>query len=186
MSSDQVRYLLHVCCAPCASASIERLTERGEDVTLFFSNSNIYPHQEYLRRLAEVERLARIFSVPLIEDIYDHESWLRWVSGLEDEPEKGRRCDRCFAYSLRRTAEKAEELGMQQFSTTLSISPHKRSASLFAAAEGLDGFVPDDFKKKNGFARSIALSREFELYRQDYCGCEFSKRASQRHHTRSQ
>ncbi len=173
---EQSGYLLHVCCAPCASASLERLLDRGEDVTLFFTNSNIYPYEEYVKRLQDVRRLAEIYQVPLLEDEYDHEAWLQWIKGLEQEPERGGRCFRCFSFSLRRTHEMAQKLGIPAFSTTLTISPHKRSAQVFAAAEGLEGFVKDDFKKKDGFARSIVLSRKYDLYRQRYCGCEFSMR----------
>ncbi len=174
MNSIKVSYLLHVCCAPCASASLERLLQRGEVVALFYSNSNIFPYAEYKKRLQEVRRLGKIFAVPVIEDVYDHDAWLAWIHGLEDEPEKGRRCTKCFSYSLLRTSEKARQLHIPHFSTTLTISPHKRSPQVFSAAEGLEGFVPDDFKKKSGFARSIALSNQYDLYRQNYCGCEFS------------
>lgn len=169
-------YLLHVCCAPCASASVERLLERGERVTLFYSNSNIHPEDEYRRRLREVERLAGIFDVPLIADAYDHSSWLEWIAGKETEPERGGRCSLCFRYSLLRARDKARQLGIDRFSTTLTISPHKDSSQIFSAAEDLEGFVQDNFKKQNGYARSIELSRIYDLYRQCYCGCEFSMR----------
>lgn len=176
MNDHDSGYLLHVCCAPCASASAERLISRGEKLYLFYSNSNIYPFEEYLKRKEEVYRLGEYLQLPVYEDEYDHESWLAWVRGLEQEPERGRRCERCFRYSLLRTARKAEELGIQRFSTTLSISPHKRSGSIFAAADDLEGFICDDFKKRGGFARSLELSRELGFYRQCYCGCEFSIR----------
>lgn len=173
---NESKYLLHVCCAPCASAAVERLLQRGEQVVLFFSNSNIYPHEEYLKRLQEVHKLARQYQVELIEDVYDHESWLEWVKGLEQEPEKGGRCTQCFSYNLQRTYEAAAKLGITRFSTTLTVSPHKNSKQIFKAAESFDGFIQDDFKKLNGYARSIELSREYDLYRQCYCGCEFSMR----------
>jgi predicted adenine nucleotide alpha hydrolase (AANH) superfamily ATPase len=174
--TNNQQYLLHVCCAPCATASVERLLQRGEQVTLFFSNSNIYPYQEYRKRLDEVYRLAERYDLPVIEDEYDHQSWLDAIAGTEQEKEKGGRCTLCFGYSLRRTYEAAKRLGISRFSTTLSVSPHKNSKQIFAAAEGLEGFVQDDFKKRGGYARSIALSKAYDLYRQCYCGCEFSMR----------
>ena len=177
------QYLLHVCCAPCASGSIERLIERGEEVVLFYSNSNIYPEAEYEKRLGEAERLAGIYSLELVVDAYDHDAWLSHIKGYEQEPEKGSRCSLCFAYSLYRTKLKAEELGIPRFSTTLTISPHKRSSQIFAEAEGMDGFVTDDFKKKGGFYRSIELSKAYGLYRQEYCGCEFSMRKEEKEQT---
>ncbi len=180
MSINQAeqKCLLHVCCAPCASASLERLLQRGDQVTLFFSNSNIHPAEEYKKRVDEVYKLAETFGVPVAEDVYDHESWLRWVSGYEAEPEKGSRCTRCFRYNLLRTSQAAAEKGYDRFSTTLTISPHKNSRQIFSAGDDLEGFVMDDFKKKNGFARSLELSRELNLYRQRYCGCEFSRQQS--------
>ncbi|MGM0432011.1 MAG: epoxyqueuosine reductase QueH [Spirochaetota bacterium] len=171
-------YLLHTCCAPCASASVERLLARGEDVTLFFSNANLYPQSEYERRLTEVHRLAAYFSLPLIEDDWDHQEWLQWIAGLEKEPEKGSRCSACFRFSLLRTSRVASKKGIERFSTTLTISPHKQTAQVFAAASDLPGFVEDNFKKQGGYARSIELSRQLNLYRQSYCGCEFSMRAA--------
>lgn len=168
--------LLHTCCAPCASASVLRLLSEQQHPTLFYSNSNIYPYSEYLRRLEEVYRLARILEVEVIEDSYDHAAWLGAVQGLEAEPEKGSRCRVCFSYSLSRTAEKAFQLGFQQFATTLTISPHKSSRVLFEVGSEYPAFRPWDFKKQDGFKRSIELSEHYDLYRQEYCGCEFSIR----------
>ncbi len=178
MDYENAGYLLHVCCAPCASASIERLLERGEHVALFYSNSNIFPYEEYGKRLQEVKRLAEIYSLQLFIDEYDHGAWLDHIKGFEAEPEKGRRCSLCFAFSLKQTQEKAQELGIPRFSTTLTISPHKRSPQIFGEAAPFEGFVTDDFKKKGGFAKSIELSETYELYRQSYCGCEFSIRTN--------
>jgi predicted adenine nucleotide alpha hydrolase (AANH) superfamily ATPase len=174
--SNESKYLLHVCCAPCASASAERLLQRGEQVVLFFSNSNIYPYDEYQKRLGEVHKLARRYAVEVVEDLYDHVGWLEAIAGFEQEPEKGSRCTLCFSYNLARTYEAALRLGIPRFSTTLTVSPHKNSRQIFTAAESFDGFVKDDFKKQNGYARSIELSKAYGLYRQCYCGCEFSTR----------
>lgn len=173
---EQPEVLLHTCCAPCASASALRLLSEHRRPTLFYSNSNISPHEEYLRRLEEVHRLARILELEVIEDIYDHQGWLEAVRGLEGEPEKGIRCRVCFTYSLARTAQKALQLGFQQFSTTLTISPHKSSKVLFEVGSEYPAFRPWDFKKQNGFKESLELSKQYGLYRQEYCGCEFSRR----------
>jgi predicted adenine nucleotide alpha hydrolase (AANH) superfamily ATPase len=166
--------LLHICCAPCGSASVERLLRENREVTLFFSNSNIFPKEEYLKRLKYAEKLASHFNVPLIKDDYEHDRWLIFIAGLEDEPEKGSRCRKCFYFNLENTARKAAGLGIKEFTTTLTISPHKDSGLIFEAGGTFEGFREYDFKKKDGFRRSIELSKELDLYRQDYCGCEFS------------
>lgn len=168
------RILLHSCCAPCAAPSSERLIKQGDAVTLFFSNSNIFPKEEYEKRLEYVKRLADHFNIEVVEDTWDHEAWLEAVKGLEDEPEKGARCNACFAFNLKRTMDKAEELGLHRFTTTLTLSPHKISAAIFESGKHMDGFVEENFKKKDGFRRSVELSEELDLYRQNYCGCEFS------------
>ncbi len=168
--------LLHACCGPCASACVPRLREAGRGVALCFSNSNIDTREEFDRRLGAARRLAEAEGVELFVDEYDHASWLREVAaGLEDEPERGRRCERCYAYSLRRTALLASERGFGAFSTSLTVSPHKPSAKVFAASA--DGrFLREDFKKRGGFRLSVRRSAELGLYRQSYCGCEFSRR----------
>jgi predicted adenine nucleotide alpha hydrolase (AANH) superfamily ATPase len=171
------RILLHVCCAPCASHCIEALRPDW-DITLFFSNSNIHPREEYGRRLESARVLARRVSLPLVEDAYDHAAWREWVAGLEREPERGRRCARCFEFSLRRAAGRCRELGLDGFTTTLTVSPHKASPVVFGVGRALGPFLPVDFKKRDGFRRSMALSRAYGLYRQSYCGCEFRETAS--------
>ena len=168
--------LLHTCCAPCAAPSSERLLKSGNSVLLFFSNSNIYPYEEYVKRLDYVKKLASHFSIEVIEDIWNHAAWLEAVEGLEDEPEKGARCSVCFFFNLQRTKVTAEKLGLHRFTTTLTLSPHKSSAEIFNSARNLEGFMEENFKKKDGFKRSLELCKELDLYRQDYCGCEFSLR----------
>lgn len=170
------KLLLHTCCAPCASGCIERLFAENREVTLYFSNSNINSEEEYEKRLNEVRKFAEHFHLALLIDPYDHAAWLDHVSqvpGYENQPERGSRCGACFAWSLRRTAEEAERLGMN-FSTTLTVSPHKNSALIFSIAEKYAHFEPYNFKKQDGFKRSLELSKELGLYRQNYCGCEFS------------
>jgi len=149
---------------------------RDWDVTLFFSNSNIAPEAEYERRLTAARQLAAAAALPLVVDAYDHAAWLQAVRGLEDEPERGRRCESCFAFSLGRAAAYAREHGFEAFTTTLTISPHKSSPTLFRIGESLGGFLAMDFKKQDGFRRSVEASRRLGLYRQDSCGCEFSRR----------
>lgn len=174
MSKEEI--LLHVCCAPCAAPCCERLLDEGRKVTLFFSNSNIDTGDEFEKRLGEIRRLADIMDVFLEVDGYEHGSWLDSVKGLENEPEKGRRCVQCFKYNLKRSAERASTLGIGSFATTLTVSPHKNSKTIFEAGSAFSGFAPLDFKKNNGFARSVELARKYNFYRQSYCGCEFSKR----------
>jgi len=150
------KIMLHTCCAPCASACLEQLKNEGEEPLLFFSNSNIDSVAEYYTRLLEVRGLAGCFEVALLEDPYDHKSWLEAVSGLEQEPEKGGRCLACFRFSLSRTAEKA--VGYN-FATTLTISPHKRTSDLFRIGSEFKGFLPLDFKKKTVLQEACSCRR---------------------------
>ena len=171
------RILLHCCCAVCASSCIERLVNAGEKVVLFFSNCNIAPEEEYLRRLDAMRKLAAICQLELIEDEYDHPAWQAAVAGLEKEPERGARCPVCFGFSLERAARKASELGISRFATSLTVSPLKNSRTIFEAGAKFPSFSAIDFKKKDGYLRSGILAAEYGLYRQNYCGCEFSIRS---------
>ena len=147
---------LHVCCGPCASACVPRLVADGREVTMVFANSNIDTAEEFERRRAAAVREVAV--------------------GLEGEPEHGARCERCFRYSLRKVAEFAAARGIGEFTTSLTVSPHKVSSQVFAAGrEAGEGFAEIDFKKDGGFQRSVARSKELNLYRQSYCGCEFSR-----------
>lgn len=170
------RILLHTCCAPCAAPSAERLLLAGREVVLYFSNFNIFPEAEYQKRLEHARRLAGVMNLVIEEDAYDHAEWLEHIRGLENEPEKGRRCEKCFEFSLTRTDQMAARLGIGAFATTLTLSPHKVSRIIFEIGRRFPRFEPIDFKKQGGFLRSMELSDEFDLYRQNYCGCEFSKR----------
>ena len=168
---EKTPLLLHICCAPCGSGCLPRLTDRR--VTLFYSNSNIVTREEYEKRLEWVRFLAETHQVPLLVDPYDHEDWLRTIRTLENAasfPERGPRCALCFGYSLRRTARKADELDIP-FSTTLTVSPHKDSALIFRTGHAVSGrFEAIDFKKKDGFLLSLRESRRLGLYRQNFCG----------------
>ena len=167
--------LLHVCCGPCSTSSVERLLAEGWNPVLYFSNSNIDTKEEFEKRYAELLKVAALNGLRVIKDDYDHASWLSAISGFEDEREGGARCLICFDFNLRRAAIKAKELGLDHFATTLTVSRFKNSARIFSVGEKYEGFEKMDFKKKDGFNRSIVLSREMGLYRQNYCGCEFSK-----------
>lgn len=176
--------LVHVCCAPCAAPSLDTVREDvWSNAVMFYSNSNIYPRSEYDQRLEHVRRLASIYQLDLVEDDYDHESWLEAVKGLEEEPEQGERCRRCFEYNLRRAAAKATCLEINAFTTTLTVSPHKDFSTISAVGSSWPGYVPYDFKKNNGIQRSGELSRKYRFYRQNYCGCEFSLRDRERRKT---
>jgi len=172
-SVKQPGILLHVCCGPCASHCV-RVLQEDYDVTLFFSNSNIWPREEYDRRAAAARKLAEICGVELVEDEYDHNAWLERIRGLEGEREGGRRCEKCFAFNLGRTARYACERGFGLFTTSLTVSPHKSSPVIFRVGEAEGRFLKKDFKKGDGFKCSVELSRAYNLYRQGYCGCEFS------------
>lgn len=148
-------------------------------MTLFYSNSNIDTEAEFERRREAAETLARTDGVPLAVDVYDHAAWLREAAaGYESEPEKGARCERCFRFNLARTAAYAAAHGYDGFATSLTVSPHKVSPVIFAQGEAVgDGrFLRYDFKKKEGFKLSVRRAAELGLYRQSYCGCEFSKK----------
>lgn len=180
--------LLHACCAPCSSYVLEYLT-RYFTITLFFSNPNITDPAEYQKRLAELRRLCAeapfCGDVTVVQDDISPEEFLRAAAGLEDAPEGGSRCERCFRLRLGRTAAYARANGFSHFATTLTVSPHKNAPLLnaigaeTAAQYGVE-YLLSDFKKKGGYQRSIALSKEYGLYRQPYCGCEFSRRQAER------
>ncbi len=172
--------LLHTCCAPCASHCIAVLRQLGHDVTLFFSNANIAPHEEYLRRLEATKLLAKKMSVSLLVDKTEHSDWLVQVAcGYENEKERGARCERCFRFSLKRTHAAMLKYSFDGFTSTLSVSPHKNTPTLFAVGRSIDPdrFLAINFKKDDGFKHSLQLAEEMGLYRQGYCGCEFSSRA---------
>ena len=177
------RLLLQVCCAPCSSYVLEYLNEYF-DITLFFYNPNISPQEEYFFRADELKRLIHempLENIPkLIVNDYDYNEFISTVKGMENEKEGGARCFSCYRLRLNKTAEYASKNGFDYFCTTLSISPHKNAEKLNEIGKELSEkynipYLFSDFKKKNGYKRSIELSKEYDLYRQDYCGCEFSK-----------
>ena len=169
------KILVHVCCGPCATSSIKRLLDEGWSPVLFFSDSNIWPIEEFEKRYDTLLTVASFYNLEVIKDDYNHSDWREWVKGLENEPEHGKRCQRCFRYNLLRARDKAKELGIPSFCTTLTVSRFKNSKTIFHEGEDLEGFEAIDFKKKDGFSESCKISKEMGLYRQNYCGCEFSK-----------
>ncbi len=172
--------LLHVCCAPDATTGVEVLSADFE-VTMFFYNPNIHPREEYQRRLEAAQNLGEILNVGLLEGDYDTQSWFRAVTGLEQEPEKGKRCEVCIRNRLEVTARLAAEKGSDAFAAVFTVSPHKDADMInrIGAKAGRDHgveYISTNLKKKDGFRKSVALSREYGLYRQDYCGCLYSIR----------
>jgi hypothetical protein len=180
---ERPRLLLHACCAPCSSYCLEYLAKYFE-ITLFFYNSNISPKEEFDKRVEELQRF--ITELPLENPVklevgeYRPEEFYAMARGMEQLPEGGERCYRCYEQRLRETAEKCANEKYDYFTTTLSISPYKNAAWLneiggrLADEFGVE-YLYSDFKKKNGYKRSIELSQEYHLYRQDYCGCIYSK-----------
>lgn len=175
------KILLHACCAICSAYPIEMLKNSGYKVVVYFYNPNIFPAEEYERRLMAERTLCKHFGVELIEGDYKPEEFFDFVRGFEECSEKGARCELCFRLRLEETARKARDLEIDNFTTSIVISPHKNFATLtklgeeIATAEGLN-YLAVDFKKKDGFLQTNKISRELGLYRQNYCGCKFSVR----------
>lgn len=181
-SGERPSLLLHACCAPCSSHTLAVLYKYFR-ITLYFCNPNIAPEEEYVFRLNELKRLVREMGldIPIIEEDYDSAPFYELAKGLEDLPERGERCKKCIGYRLRKAGEKAKELGCDFFTTTLTISPHKDCAFINEFGGRLQdevgvAYLFSDFKKHEGYKHSIELSRQYDLYRQNYCGCVFSKK----------
>ena len=179
------RLLLHSCCGPCSSSVLELLTKYF-DVTLLWYNPNLHPQEEFDRRLATqielIEKAGLTEEVPILAESRKHEDYLRRVEGLENEPEGGKRCTECFRLRLTECARLAKQYGFEYFCTTLTVSRHKDAERINALGEELGrafgvAWLPSDFKKRGGELRSQRLSEQYGLYRQNYCGCEFSLRA---------
>lgn len=174
------KILLHCCCAPDATHSINVLIEQNFDVIIYFYNPNIHPENEYLKRKDDIVKVKEIFKVENIDDvIYDVEKWHKICDEFANEKEGGKRCEQCFKMRLLKTAEKAKEKGINYFATTLTISPHKNADLINkigneVAKEYLINYLPSNFKKQDGFKKSIEHSKKYNLYRQNYCGCVYS------------
>lgn len=172
------RLLLHSCCGPCSSYVLEYLSDYF-DITLFFYNPNIQPAEEYEKRLSAqkqlLERAKYKNPVAFLAGEYEPQRFFEAVKGLENCREGGARCEKCFELRLSKVAEIAKKGGFDYFATTLTVSPHKNAVLINEIGGRYQNYLPSDFKKREGYKRSIILSKEYELYRQGYCGCIFSK-----------
>ena len=186
LNGEVPKLLLHSCCAPCSSYTLEYLSQYFE-ITVFYYNPNISPEEEFEKRFSEQKRLIEELpaknKISLIKGEYDYNEFLKIARGYEDAREGGERCFRCYRLRLEKTAELAEKNGFDYFCTTLSISPLKNAQKLnqigYEVAEGCSvKWLASDFKKREGYKRSIELSKEYNLYRQNFCGCIFSKEDS--------
>ena len=171
--------LLHTCCAPCSTHVITEL-KKDYIVTLFFYNPNVHPVEEYGKRLEEARKISKALEVSFIEGDYNTKKWFNAVKGRENNKEGGKRCEICFRVRLEETAGLAKEKGFDLFTTTLTVSPYKNAEVINQVGKGLEKeynvkFLSVDFKKQDGYKKSIELSKEHNLYRQHYCGCVYSK-----------
>ncbi len=171
------KVLLHVCCGVCAYASIERLKKEDFLPKALFFNPNIQPEDEYQKRKISAVKVAQLTDIDFIDTEYSVDDWQKACQAYAEEAEGGRRCDICFEIRLEKAFEVAQAQGFDYFTTTLTISPHKKSQKIFEIGKkiGGDKFLPINFKKQEGFKKSIEAAKKFNLYRQDYCGCLYSK-----------
>ena len=175
---ERPKLLLHSCCAPCSTAVLERLLPYF-DISVYFYNPNIYPEEEYIKRKNEEIKLLKELDIKYIDTNYENELFKKEIAGLEQEKEGGKRCKECIKMRLQKSAIYAKENDFDFFTTTLSISPHKNSKLINEIGYELEkkyniSYLFSDFKKKDGFKRSIDLSNKYNLYRQNYCGCQYS------------
>ena len=177
---DKERLLLHTCCAPCSPYVIE-LLQREFKLSAFFYNPNIHPLEEYQRRLEEIKQFCKKVSIELITGNYDLDEWFHLTRGMEDEKEGGKRCELCYQIRLEKAANVAHTNGFRHFTTTLTVSPHKKAKVINQIGRELQKrypvtFYEADFKKHDGFKKSCKLSKKYGFYRQNYCGCVYSQR----------
>ncbi len=172
------KVLLHICCGICASSVVQTLREENFYVVGFFYNPNIHPQQEYLKRQEVAKQVARILKFELILGSYDKEGWLAETRGFENEPEGGQRCFACFKMRLEQTQKKASQMNKSKFTTTLTVSPHKNATIINGIGKSISpsGFLARDFKKQKGFQLAIDFAKRYNLYRQNYCGCIYSRK----------
>lgn len=182
-SKEGSSLLLHACCAPCSSAVLERLASHFK-ISILYYNPNITEEKEYQKRLDElrkfISKLNFKYQINIIDSRYEPKEFFKIAKGLEKEKEQGKRCYKCYELRLEETAKVAKEKNFDFFATTLTLSPYKKTSWLNEIGENLSkkyqaNYLYSDFKKKNGYKRSIELSKEYNLYRQDYCGCIYSK-----------
>ncbi len=173
---NKIKILIHACCAPCSSEVLNELKQHC-DITIYYYNPNTHPYEEYLKRYEEFKKLP--FNYPIINESYNDKEFFDVVEEYKEYKEGSIRCYKCYELRLRQTAKKAKELGFDYFTTTLSISPYKHSKWINEICEKLSNeygvnFLYSDFKKNDGYKKSIVLSKEYDLYRQEYCGCIYS------------
>ncbi len=178
---NQNKILVHACCGVCFAYPMIFLKNLGYTPIVYYFNSNIYPEDEFKRRYLELEKYAKVNDIELIKENYNHKEYLCYIKGLENEPEKGLRCKKCFEYRLYNTFLLAKKLNIDKITTTLTVSPHKISKDIFDAGKKFEDefnikFLEFDFKKNDGFKKTSKVAYEFGMYRQNYCGCEFSIR----------
>ncbi len=182
MNTAKPRLLLHACCAPCSPHAIETLDQKY-DVELYFYNPNIHPADEYWLRVKEMKRLAADLQKRLIIEPYDVDEWFRRIAGLEEEPERGKRCEVCFAMRFEKTAQTATQHNINFFTTTLTISTHKDAETINRIGKEIAGkfgitFLEQNLKKQDGVRNNRFLSKKYNFYHQNYCGCIYSRRQS--------
>lgn len=177
MVQNENKILLHACCAICSAYPISLLKEMGYTPIVYFCNPNLDSIEEFERRLEAQKILCKHFNVELIVEDYNSNEFLEYVRGFENEPEKGKRCDRCIKLRLLQTAKKADELGIEYFTTSLVISPHKNFEKISELGKSISNkYLAIPFRKKDGFLKTNHISKDLNLYRQNYCGCKFSKK----------
>ena len=180
MEQKENKILLHACCAICSGHPIGLLKELDYVPTVYFCNPNLDSQEEFNRRLAAQKTVCEHYGVGLIIEEYNPVEYLKYVQGFEQEPEKGRRCDKCIELRMLKTAQKAKELEINTFATSLIISPHKNVEKIFNTCKNIADeygvrFLDINFRKNDGFFKTNKISRDLNLYRQNYCGCKFAK-----------
>ncbi len=173
------KIILQACCAPCSTYPIQKLKEEGYEPVVFFYNPNIFPFEEYEIRRNELKNYCKKLNIEYLEEKYQNEVFLDFVKGLETEPEKGKRCSKCFYLRLDKTAQIAIKNNIEYFTTTLTVSPHKDSNQIFEVGRIIAekykiNFLEYNFKKQDGFKISRQIAKENNMYAQKYCGCQFS------------
>ena len=177
------KVLLHACCAPCASYPIIKLIEDKYEPVVFFYNPNIFPSEEYNIRRVELQKYCNQLKIKYIEGEYEIKQFYKAIAGFENEPEKGKRCSICFDLRLEKTAQVAQQMKIDFFTTTLTVSPHKNSNQVFESGTKIAqkygiSFLEYNFKKEDGFKKSREIARKNNMYAQSYCGCESSRTQS--------
>lgn len=174
------KILLHACCGICSGYPITLLKEDGYEVLVYFCNPNLDTEEEFNRRLEAQKTVCEALNVELIVEPYNHQEYLDNVKGLEEEPERGKRCEKCIELRLKLAAQKAKQLGIDLFATSLPISPHKNFQIISGIGEAIAAelsikYLSQNFRKQDGFLKTNNISKELGIYRQNYCGCEFAK-----------